>query len=54
MTKEYKKVIPFARQFCHISPSDLEEILEWLKDEKYLSLKGKDFKTEFWELFIKE
>lgn len=51
---EKNKVIPFQQNFNHISPLDLEEIMEWLEDNKYLSDKGRIFKTRFWELFIKE
>jgi len=51
---EKKKVIPFQNEFNHISPQNLEEIMEWLKDCNYLSEKGKIFKTRFWELFIKK
>jgi hypothetical protein len=50
---EAKNVIPFSRCFYEISPYDLELILEWLEDNKYLSEKGKGFRGAFWNLFIK-
>ena len=60
---EKKKVWPFLQAFNHISPRDLEEILEWLQDSNYLSDKGKMFKYQLdnnifakpkvWNLFIK-
>lgn len=49
---EKNKVIPFQNEFNHISPQDLEEIMEWLDDNDYLSEKGRIFRTKFWELFI--
>lgn len=51
---EKKNVIPFANKFCDISPRDLEEIMEWLDDNNYLSEKGIIFRNRFWYLFIKE
>jgi hypothetical protein len=51
---EKKNVIPMANYFSHISPADLEEIMEWLQDHEYLSVKGEKFKTNFWSLFIKK
>ena len=47
-------VIPFANRNNHISPSDLEDLLEDLEDMDYLSEKGKKFRHDFWKLFIKE
>jgi hypothetical protein len=51
---EKKNVIPFVNCFSHISVRDLEEIMEWLNDNNYLSEKGEVFRHRFWELFIKE
>lgn len=51
---EKNKVIPFANCFSHIAPADLEEIMEWLGDNGYLSDRGRIFRTRFWELFIKQ
>ena len=49
-----KNVIPFAREYVHISPQDLEEILETSSDMDYLNEKGLKFRTAFWKLFIKK
>ena len=49
---ESYQVIPFLQEHNHISPADLEDILESLDDRKYLNEKGKEFKTEFWKMFI--
>jgi hypothetical protein len=46
-------VIPLVNYFSHISVMDLEEIMEWFDDNEYLSEKGKEFRTKFWEMFIK-
>jgi hypothetical protein len=43
-----------ANYFNHISPQDLEEIMEWLEDNDYLSNEGRLFKTQFWKLFIRQ
>ena len=51
--KQSYNVIPFIKQYPHISVQDLENILESLSDMGYISEKGKDFKTAFWRLFIK-
>ena len=51
---EKENVIPFANEFNHISPRDLEEIMEWFEDNEYLTDKGKVFRRRFWELFIIE
>lgn len=48
------KPIEFQNEFNHISPEDLENIMEYLKDMGYLSEKGIEFRSEFWQLFIKE
>ena len=50
--KQY--VIPFQQEFNHISPQDLEEVLEWLEDHKHLSEAGRTFSNRFWSLFIKK
>lgn len=57
MTKSPKKpvtydVIPFAREFNHISPLDLDDIMESLKDSGFLSSEGIKFKSAFYKLFI--
>ena len=47
-------VIPFQNLYNHISPQDLENILETLQDMGYLSETGMQFRHKFWKLFIKE
>ncbi len=47
-------VIPFMNRFDHISPSDLDHILETLDDLNYLNSEGKDFRHKLWEMFIKK
>ena len=46
-------VIPFQNEYSDIAPWDLENIMESLDDMGYLSEKGKEFRTAFWKLFIK-
>ena len=48
------QIIPMVQRFAGISPVDLEEVMEWLADKKYLSELGIEFRREFWKLFIKE
>jgi len=48
------KVIDFIKDYNHISPLDLEEILETLEDCGYLNKEGKEFRTELWKLFVKD
>ncbi len=50
---EKQNVIPFMNDFSDNAPSNLDDIMEWLDDNGYLSDKGKIFKSRFWELFIK-
>ena len=42
-----------ARQ-NHISPTDVEEVLEFLSDYGFVNEEGRVFTSAFWELFIKE
>jgi len=51
---ESYNVIPFQNEYGHISPQDLENIMETLDDVGYLSEKGKKFRNAFWKLFIKD
>ena len=46
-------VIPFTSRNNHVSPSDLDDIMEDLKDMGYLSDEGIKFKSSFWRMFIK-
>lgn len=50
---EKRNVVPFQSEFNHISPLELEEIMEALNDRGYLSETGVLFRKYFWELFIK-
>lgn len=58
LTKQEKleapRVIPFQTLYKHISPEELENIMETLQDHGYLSEKGDAFKSAFWNLFIRE
>lgn len=47
-------VVPFAGNHNHISPLDLDNLLEDLQDMGYLSETGEEFRHAFWELFVKE
>ncbi len=49
-----KEAISFQNYFNHISPHDLEEIMEIFEDDGYLSDSGKKFRHTFWEVFIKD
>jgi len=53
MSKESFDVIHFQQEFNHISPVDLDDILESLADKGYLSDKGIKFRDYFWKMFIK-
>lgn len=44
----------FVNKHNHLSPLDIENLLEDLEDMGYLSDEGKNFRTSFWELFIKQ
>ena len=44
----------YIKAFTHISVLDLEEILEYLEDNDFLSEEGKDFRKDLWETYIKE
>ena len=46
--------ITFQNQFNHLSPQDLEEVMETLQDLGFLNEKGIEFRKKFWETFIKE
>lgn len=43
----------FLTDFYHISAMDLELILEWLMDKKFLNEDGTKFHATFWGAFIK-
>ena len=48
------QAVQFSASFHDISPLELEEILEYLDDRGYLTKQGKDFRDNFYEVFIKE
>ncbi len=43
----------FLKEFNHISPSNLDDILETLEDNDCLNDKGLKLRKDFWEMFIK-
>jgi len=43
-----------AEQSYDLIDGVIEEIMEWLEDNDYLSDKGRLFKTQFWKLFIRQ
>lgn len=47
------KLVDFIKEFSHISISDLEDIFEYLEENNFLNDKGKEFRDEFWKMFIK-
>lgn len=49
-----QRALDYIRDYNHISPMDLEEILEWLEDCGYLSKDGEKFHAEVWKMFIME
>lgn len=49
-----EELIQLVNCFNHISPRDIEEIMEWLEDNEYLSDSGICFRSDFWRLFIKK
>lgn len=49
-----RDVIKFQNEYNHISPSDLDNIMESFNDLGYLSEEGVKFKSSFWELFIRK
>ena len=38
----------------HISPTDIDEVLEFLADYGHLTDEGRKFASSFWKLFIKD
>jgi len=54
MKGEKKNVIPFQNEFNHLSPNDIDNILESLRDYEYLSERGEQFREDFGNLFIKQ
>lgn len=52
--ESHKLCIFFSARNSHISPYDLENILETLQDFGFLNEDGVRFRSNYWELFIKE
>ncbi len=48
LTIEAMKAIP------ELTPLEIEEMLEWMEDNKLLSDKGVKLKNTFWKIFWKE
>ena len=46
--------VKFSARNSHISPNDLENILEDLHDFGFLNIDGMEFKAIYWQLFIQE
>ena len=46
--------IKLLKEFNHLSPTNIEELMEYLEDTGLLNKKGKSFRHKFWEMFIKE
>jgi predicted DNA-binding protein YlxM (UPF0122 family) len=53
-TEAQKLCIHFSARNSHISPIDLENILEDLQDYGLLNNEGIAFRSKYWQLFIKE
>lgn len=49
-----KQVFEFIKNHNNISISDLEDILETLKDMEMFNSDGEIFRDNFWRLFIKK
>ena len=49
-----KLCIHFSANYNHISPYDLENILESLQDLGFLNEAGVRFRSNYWTLFIKD
>ena len=52
--KPKDNVLPFQGRYNTLSPYNLENIMEDLGDMGYLSGKGKEFRYEFWKMFIED
>lgn len=45
--------LQFAKDYNTISPLELDDLLETLDDQGFLTDKGQEFKAKFWEMFVK-
>lgn len=52
--KDQEEALKLLNMFNYISPSDLDDIMEYFVDNGYLSAKGKALKSKFWQMFIKK
>lgn len=46
--------LELLKTFNHLSPYDIDGILEWLNDHNAMSHEGFHIMREFWEMFIKQ
>ena len=53
MNKETKQALELQNEFNHLSPMDIDNLMEWLRDNGFLSKKGTKFSESFWAEFIK-
>lgn len=49
-----KKIISFVAEFNMIPPYTLDNVLDRMESEGYLSKKGKEFRKEYWQKIIKD
>lgn len=54
LQNEKQNLLNFLSLHNRFSPQELESVLEWLNDNGFLSKKGLQFRTKFWETLIKE
>ena len=53
MKTEQPLHVQFLIDFNNISPSELDRILEWLRDNCLLNKDGLELSNNFWGMFIK-
>ena len=46
------KPLELQNEFNHLSPMDIDNLMEWLRDNGFLSKKGTKFSESFWAEFI--
>ena len=54
ITEDQQMATELLRIYKHISAEDFEEIMESLDDKGFLSKKGQEFRSIFWDYFIRE
>jgi len=52
MTKDEELFFDLFHYCDSLSPLDIYNLLDWLADNRLLSLEGEDFKHAFWAMFI--